>query len=473
MRAMANRMRQEDRAEIVGMGLRPRRVLHDLLVDSVLARVALVDGELAAVWGLQSMMAADVGRPWLFTAPPIERVPVAFFREVRREVDGMLATRRRLETRVLASYEKSIRFFRLLGFRVSEPEPCGPLGTLYRTMTIERPMVLRDKAPFVVFSLPRSRSKWLSVFLGAHHDLPIGVATLSDLFAVLARPGAGTVETGIARAAPILREEFPDARFAVVRRPVEEVRESAARIGWRFAPGYLEEEAARLDAISAMPGTVTVEFADLATMCGCRRIHEHCLDAPFDLFRWFNLADENIQIDMAERLAKLDELQEQINGLFREIEARVTVQLEDAETFYRDGQALFAEHRDEAGGFADLPFDPHIDMMRSMAAAGQLIVVTARRCGEMVGYLVYLINPCLESRRVLLGFQNIFFVRKGLRGRIGPRLQSVMRKELRARGVHAAIMRAGVRARGPMQEHLFRRLGAHEMGSLYYLSLDG
>jgi hypothetical protein len=476
LRQMARLMRAEDRAEIEGFGLSPKRTLLRLYAGSGMTRTAFVDGELAAVWGLEKMLLSDVGQPWLFTTAAVERVPMAFFRETRRQVAEMMEGCRRLETKVLASYERSIRFFEMMGFRISRAAPLGLNGELYRTMTLDRPVRrTTEHAPFVVFSLPRSRSRWLTQFLGGrgwnvHCDLPVDMASLTDVLGVLAQPCTGTVETGIARAAYLLREAFPKARFAVVRRPIADVEASAARLGWAFPPGHLEREDAALDAIEIMPGTLSVSFQELETLGGCRAIYEHCREEALDLGWWSEMDGRNVQVSPDEWIAKLVDRQDRINALFREIDDRVTVQIEDFDALYRDGQELFAEHYLEAGSFADLPLDPNVEMARAMAAAGQLVVTTARKAGALIGYLVFLINPCFESRHTLLGFQNIFFVRKGHRG-IGTRMHALARAELKARGVSMLILRSGVRASGQKQKHLFSRLGAREMGELYYLPL--
>lgn len=134
---MARNLRAEDRCEITDLGLAPRRALHMLFRESLFVRAAEVDGELAALWGLLGAMASDEANPWLFTAPPIERVPLAFFREASREVARMLATRRRLSVHVAAGYERSVRFWQMIGFRAGDPF-AAPTGAPFRELVMER-----------------------------------------------------------------------------------------------------------------------------------------------------------------------------------------------------------------------------------------------------------------------------------------------------------------------------------------------
>lgn len=136
IRDLVRRMRSEDRAEIVCSGRRPLNTLWRLWCNSSVCRTALVDDRVAAVWGCDGSLLDTEGRAWLFTTPTVERIPVTFFRQTRREVTEMLTTRCVLHTNVLASYKRSLAFFSRLGFRVSEPFVWQ--GTPYHTLTIER-----------------------------------------------------------------------------------------------------------------------------------------------------------------------------------------------------------------------------------------------------------------------------------------------------------------------------------------------
>jgi hypothetical protein len=433
----------------------------------------------AAVWGMQGGLLDDIGYPWLFTTPTAERAPVAFVKTAGRELVGMLATHRTLITRVMASYERSVRLFERLGFRIG-PVVAEPDGVGYRQMVLERDWAPTN-GPFVVFGLPRSRTAWLARFLAydgwmVHHDLPITMMSVREMLEALGRPDTGTVETGLTRGARAILDAFPAVRIVVVRRSVEEVRASAARLGWGYADGYIEGEAARLEEIAAIPGALVVDYADLAKERICRRVFEHCLGRPFDPAWWKALVGQNIQVG-AEHEALLERRREAIAAFFNDLDHYVTIQHESFETFYRDAAALFPLHAAEAGGFAGLALDPDVDMARAMEREGNLLITTARNASGMVGYLLFMLNPCFESRGVRLGFQNIFFVRRDYRGglgrsSIGGRMHAAARVGLRARGVTAIVGRAGVRAVGAKQKHLYDRLGAHSMGSLHFLRLD-
>lgn len=136
--ALARTLRLEDRAEIEAAGFQPKHLLFALWRASSWRRTALVDSEIAACWGDAAGALSLEGAVWLFTAPPIERLPLAFFREARREVAERLRVRSSLRSEVAAGYPQALRFFQLLGFAIGEPHRIGPYGEVYRDIVIER-----------------------------------------------------------------------------------------------------------------------------------------------------------------------------------------------------------------------------------------------------------------------------------------------------------------------------------------------
>lgn len=83
-------------------------------------------------------MLSDVGYPWLLTTPVIEKLPVSFIKEGRKQAMEMLHKRRRLEGHVAADYRQACRFLEALGFTLGEPEEFGPLKAKFRKFTMER-----------------------------------------------------------------------------------------------------------------------------------------------------------------------------------------------------------------------------------------------------------------------------------------------------------------------------------------------
>jgi hypothetical protein len=138
IRAIVARLRPDDLAEIAATGMKPRHLLTGLWRESHIRRAALVDGEIAAVWGCAGTMLSPVGEAWLLTAPAVAKLPLAFLKETREEMRAMLATKRIVTSGVLASYESSIRFMRMVGFTVGAPTPLSSSGAMFRALKMER-----------------------------------------------------------------------------------------------------------------------------------------------------------------------------------------------------------------------------------------------------------------------------------------------------------------------------------------------
>jgi hypothetical protein len=132
-------MRAGDRAEAAALGRDPRQALRLSFRASLTPpRVAEIDGEPAAMWGLGGMILSDVGAPWLVTTALVERVPVAFVKIARAELALMLALKPRLENVVMAKYTGACRLLEVLGFRLGPAEAVGRARTLFRAFTLER-----------------------------------------------------------------------------------------------------------------------------------------------------------------------------------------------------------------------------------------------------------------------------------------------------------------------------------------------
>jgi hypothetical protein len=332
-------------------------------------------------------------------------------------------------------------------------------------------------APFIIFALPRSRTKWLSAFLSygpwvCCHDALLDLDCVAALRALLASPHTGLSETAMAFAAPLIRRHFPEARFVVVRRELEEVRGSLAEHGWHYPEGMLEAMAAQVDAVSAMPGTLTVAYDDLATEAACRAIFETCLDLPWDREWWQAFDATNIQIDMVERRAASDAAAPAIADFAAEVAAMmapVVLAEERWEAFAPDGLGLIADHYAEVGSYEHEEFDLNIPLIESMSSAGLLQIVTARAAGLLVGYLVFTITPSLKARSELNAVQAPFYVRPAWRGFTGLKMHREAIRLLKAKGVKRLTLRSGVRGVGGRQDAIFRRLGATDDGHMFNL----
>ena len=136
--AVARHLRDGDRLEVTSLGLDPATALRKSFKHAVWRRVAVINGEIAAVFGMGGNMLSNVGYPWLLTTPAVEKLPVSFVKEGRKQAMEMLSMRRRLEGHVAADYRQACRFLEALGFTLGEPEEIGPLKAKFRKFTMER-----------------------------------------------------------------------------------------------------------------------------------------------------------------------------------------------------------------------------------------------------------------------------------------------------------------------------------------------
>ena len=343
--------------------------------------------------------------------------------------------------------------------------------------------------PFVVFSLPRCRSKWLSTFLQygpwqVGHDEIRHSRSLDDVKSWLAQPFTGTVETA---AMPFWRLLPPGVRVVTVRRAVPDVVASLRRAGVVFDEAPMVRAMQRLehklDQIEhRLPDVLAVRFSDLQEEETCAAVFEHCLGLAHDRAWWAAAAPVNLQINLdhlgryyAAHRSQLDKLAKQakhriLANMRPQVAALdgVTFQTEPFATFYRDAEPLFREHLTQTDQSPDDHARKNVPLLQALDDAGALHVYTGRSNGRMFSYLVSVLGPSLDSPDEMLAEQTIFFADPAWPG-LGMKTQRAAIADLRARGVDHVLMRAGHRGSGPRLGAMFRRLGAEPFGALYRL----
>jgi hypothetical protein len=139
VRALGHSMREADEREITCLGLVAHRVLFRSYRYSIIRKTAIVDGEVAAMFGASGVLFGRVGQPWFLTGPASEKVdPIEFARLYRKEVRQMLHLFPILENWVDASYDKAVRLLTIAGFEMGEPKPFGPNNALFRKYRMSR-----------------------------------------------------------------------------------------------------------------------------------------------------------------------------------------------------------------------------------------------------------------------------------------------------------------------------------------------
>jgi len=349
-----------------------------------------------------------------------------------------------------------------------------------------------DDTPFVVFSLPRSRSHWLSFFLTygdwqCGHDEMRRCRSLDDVKSWLAQPYTGTAETGGAPFWRLLLHYRPDARIVTIRRPVDEVLRSLTATGVVFdaSIGPLMERLDRkLDQIEhRVPGVRSFAYDELKTEAACAALFEHCLPYRHDHARWERLDQLNLQINFShmvryfhahrpqlEKVAKLAK-HRMLSLMCRSPEIDgMTFQLETMAN-HEDALPLFKEHAALTDRSPDAYYALNLPLLHKLDEMGALQIVSARSNGRVFGYLMTVIGPSLEAEDKLTACHSAFFASPLVKN-LGMKLQRVAADALRARGVSEVQMRAGVRGAGPRLGAFYRRMGAEDFGQMYRLGLE-
>jgi hypothetical protein len=342
------------------------------------------------------------------------------------------------------------------------------------------------KPPFIVLSLPRSRSTWIASFLSyggktCGHDIASSVGTMAEFAALFDDRYAGTAETGAVVGWRAIRRVLPAARIAVVRRPVDQIYKEMAGFGCGVPAmmDELKERDAMLDQVAKLPGVLSVTFAELRGPAACQALFEHCLETPFDWEWWESLAHKDIQVDVAAEFQYVIDNADRIAALKRDAlrvagSDGVFVGPEAWETVWPEIDPIFAEHFGEVEGdlAAQRPYKLDEPAMRDAHARGQLRITTARVGGELAGYCMWLVTPDVESKGTLIAQHGPWFVKKQFAHLLlGPKLFDASVEDLRAIGVKVAFPHHRLQGRGAKLGKFFQRRGAVETQRTYSMWL--
>lgn len=132
LRELAPKLRAEDEAEILAFGLTLEKALWRSYKSSVMRKTALIDGEVAAVWGVCGHFLGTVGAAWLLTGSAVDKVsPLKFTRIYQQEVKEMLHLFPKLSNIVDADHSAALRLLDIVGFTLGEPKIMGSKGKLF------------------------------------------------------------------------------------------------------------------------------------------------------------------------------------------------------------------------------------------------------------------------------------------------------------------------------------------------------
>lgn len=121
-RELSTTLRPKDRAEAEALGLDPSRATFLSYRKAFYRKTALIDGRVAAMWGVYGVPLGLVGYPYLITGTAVETIhPIKFARVYLSEVETMSSLFPLLENLVDATYKESIKMLQLARFNITGP----------------------------------------------------------------------------------------------------------------------------------------------------------------------------------------------------------------------------------------------------------------------------------------------------------------------------------------------------------------
>ena len=148
----------------------------------------------------------------------------------------------------------------------------------------------------------------------------------------------------------------------------------------------------------------------------------------------------------------------------------ITAHLESFAERLDELKVLFPQHYSELALNQDVvPLDPQYHVYLAREAAGELILVTLREAGRLVGYFIGFIAPGLHYQTCLTCQMDIFYVHPDIRCRMGgPRLFKAVKAELKRRGVQRWFVGSKNHADA---SRLFEALGFSKVETYYSMML--
>lgn len=121
-RELSKTLRVADRLEVSRLGEDPDKIVFKAYRISLYRKTVLIDGNVAAMWGVYGMPLGQQGFVWFLTGSGIEKIsPHRFVSIYRKEVQIMKRLFPVLENFVDASYTEAVRLLQLSGFHLEEP----------------------------------------------------------------------------------------------------------------------------------------------------------------------------------------------------------------------------------------------------------------------------------------------------------------------------------------------------------------
>lgn len=181
---------------------------------------------------------------------------------------------------------------------------------------------------FLILALPRSRTAWLAHYLSyplarplqpVGHDIMRGCDSVEKFLGSYKNGMWGTCETGGTGIWRIVRQEMPECKIVLIRRPIIESHRSLLNAGFAGNLTVLAEQDVMLDAASTDPEIVSIPYNMLSEPFIGKWLFESLLELEADFDWWIKMVNTNVQMSIHDVMPHLDEYAMNLTKLSEEI----------------------------------------------------------------------------------------------------------------------------------------------------------
>lgn len=121
VRELSKTIRPRDRQEAEALGFKANKMLFYSYRQALVRNTLLIDGKVAAMWGIVGQALGNIGQPYFVTGTEVEKLsPVRFARLYIKELQRMKHLFPVLENYVDGAYKGAVRMLEIAGFTLSD-----------------------------------------------------------------------------------------------------------------------------------------------------------------------------------------------------------------------------------------------------------------------------------------------------------------------------------------------------------------
>jgi len=133
--------------------------------------------------------------------------------------------------------------------------------------------------------------------------------------------------------------------------------------------------------------------------------------------------------------------------------------------FAKQLESIFPAHYDELCVTKDFPMAPDDERYAQMAEMGWLICINCMDGEELIGYIIFIIQPHLHYKTCITAFEDIYYLKPEYRkGRIGIKMFKYAEEVLNEIGVNRVVMHTKIHLDN---SRLFEYLGYKHTDKVY------